>query len=682
MPIPLGTKGPQSKGWQRSREACVTDPETAEFLSANVGLAHAYSGTCAIDVDDMESARPWLLAHGVDIDALIAAPDSVGISSGRPGRAKLLYALEKPLRHVQPVRGLEFRCGTRAGTSVQDVLPPSIHPDTGLEYTWVYGDDFLGHWSAIPPLPPELLDLWKSLVAGTTVTASTPQTVRSANLGQARFWLGHHDPDEGYEKWVQVGMALHHETDGGLDGFELWNEWSARGSKYKGREDLDAHWRSFRADTDSPITVASLRVDTAAEDEEFAPITEAELEAANLPAPRQNDALRHVINTLTRDNDGRPRALISNLIPILSSEDLCGQRLAYDSFQDILVCAPRGTDLWRPIRDTDYTATRLWLETVGTFNPVTKDMVRDAIYYVAENHKMDTAQNWLHSLKWDGVKRITNFFPTYMGTIATPYEYAVGEYLWSALAGRVMEPGCQVDMAIILVGAQGIGKSRGVQALVPDPAFYAEVRLDEPDEAIARKIRGVLVGEIAELRGLHTSELDRIKAFITRTHEKWIPKYIEFATTFARRVVFIGTTNEQEFLVDEENRRWLPVRTSGVDVEAISRDREQLWAEALIMWLENGVHWRNAQTLAKGEQEEFRVSDNWEPLVEQWLKDHPLDEVKTHDVLSMGVGLDIRNVTRAQEVRVGRVLKRFGYERTLKRVAGKPTRIWVKVKKA
>ncbi len=83
-------------------------------------------------------------------------------------------------------------------------------------------------------------------------------------------------------------------------------------------------------------------------------------------------------------------------------------------------------------------------------------------------------------------------------------------------------------------------------------------------------MRGRLVAEIGELRGLNTKELESIKAFVTRTHENWIPKYREFATQFPRRLVFVGTTNEDEFLADKTgNRRWLPVEVSKVDVKAI-----------------------------------------------------------------------------------------------------------------
>ena len=118
VPIPDGLKGPSgpgTTGWNK-RKRCVL-PST---WRGNVGLAHAYSGTCAIDIDDLEHAAAFLKGHAIDLDVLLKAPDAVLISSGRPNRAKLLYRLAEPLpskKIIEKVDGLkqniiDFRCAT------------------------------------------------------------------------------------------------------------------------------------------------------------------------------------------------------------------------------------------------------------------------------------------------------------------------------------------------------------------------------------------------------------------------------------------------------------------------------------------------------------------------------------------------------------------------------------------
>lgn len=169
-----GSKGGGALEWN-TREHAITDGARLA-AGKNIGLLHAWSGTCAIDCDDYANAREWLLARGVSVDELLAADDAVQIRSGRPNRAKLLFAIPEDvealsLRSVQvqapeandagkhPV-WIEFRCATACGQkSVQDVLPPSIHPDTREPYTWGGSGD----WRELPTLPAALLSLWRSL---------------------------------------------------------------------------------------------------------------------------------------------------------------------------------------------------------------------------------------------------------------------------------------------------------------------------------------------------------------------------------------------------------------------------------------------------------------------------------------------------------------------------------------
>lgn len=675
VPIPQGLKGPVAKDWNK-REMCISDLDVAEHMDGNVGLAHAYSGTCCIDIDDMQPATEWLSARGIDIQTFINDPTAVRIDSGREGRAKLLYRLKRPLPSFK-LSGFELRCAARSGLTVQDVLPPSIHPVTGKPYAWAYGDELTGHWSNLPPLPDAILKVWQALITPST-KIEQPKTRKTVNLGLARELLFRHSPDVTYHEWVEAGMSLHHETKGSIDGLNLWDEWSARSEKYKGRADLENHWRSFK-DGDNPRTLNSLRTDQAATEDEFEAVKPEEVAKLILASPPLVPITAGDVKRLLKcDKSGYAMPILPNVITVLSAPNVYPHRLAYDSFKDVLVSTPIGEIEWQPVTDTYYTATRLWLENVAKFNPVSREMVRDAIYYIAEVNKMDTAQLWLSTLIWDRTPRVRDFLSKYMGTINGKYEKSVSMYIWTALAGRIMQPGCAADMVPILIGNQGLGKSTGIAAMVPDPDYFVEIRLDEADDVIARKMRGVLIGEIAEMRGLRTQDLERIKSFVTRKHEKWVPKYQEFATTFARRCIMMGTSNEDDLFMDTENRRWLPVRTTGVDVDAIKRDRDQLWAEALQIWIEEGIHWQKAEELGKAEHEEFKATDAWSPIIEQWLKDNPATGLKLHDVLTQAVGMDVRHINRSHELRAASCLRSAGYEKRTVRAGDKVHKVWVR----
>jgi len=177
--FPSTSKGPigsAAKGWNL-RENCVTR-ENADKLDkltgqCNVGLAHAYSGTCSLDIDDLFAAREWLAHHGVALDALYNADDSVTIESGRKNRGKLIYRLPKnmPQKKIASPNGgdmIDFRCAAANGNTVQDCLPPAYNPDAKAHYQW--GGD--GDYRNIPEIPQELLTLWQRQIDKPTETAT------------------------------------------------------------------------------------------------------------------------------------------------------------------------------------------------------------------------------------------------------------------------------------------------------------------------------------------------------------------------------------------------------------------------------------------------------------------------------------------------------------------------------
>jgi hypothetical protein len=253
VPIDAGTKGPTTPGWNK-RTRCVDSAEAAERITGNVGLAHAYSRTAALDVDNLAGAQEWLQTRQIDLQGLLQAEDAVRISSGRPGRGKLLFRLPAglaPLPTKKIAEGkttlLEFRCASASGATVQDVLPPSLHPVTGRPYVWEYGG-LLGHWTQLPVLPQSLLALWQELIGKTRDEPAEVKEPLGLGRRELRIMLSRLEPDTDYDEWLHVGMALHHETRGGEVGLELWDTWSSKGTKYQGHEDLAKRWENFKAE--------------------------------------------------------------------------------------------------------------------------------------------------------------------------------------------------------------------------------------------------------------------------------------------------------------------------------------------------------------------------------------------------------------------------------------------------
>jgi len=258
VPIQPGTKAPQGLGWNRPGAHLRSQADLPP--GHGIGLAHAYSGTMALDLDDWDAATTMLAMFGIDLQALYDAPDAVVIDSSNPGHGKLLYSmpfgLALPTRKISADKTIfELRCATADGLTVQDVLPPSVHPGTGQPYRWAGR----GHWSRLPMIPEALLNLWQSMNDAPVIEQAAPVT---ASWDEIRSAIEAISPDCSREDWITVGMALHYASvaDGDASkGLPIWDAWSSKSpAKYPGERAIQAQWRSFRADKGEKITTASL----------------------------------------------------------------------------------------------------------------------------------------------------------------------------------------------------------------------------------------------------------------------------------------------------------------------------------------------------------------------------------------------------------------------------------------
>lgn len=381
---------------------------------------------------------------------------------------------------------------------------------------------------------------------------------------------------------------------------------------------------------------------------------------------------------------GAPLATVGNVQLALRRPDVCGHQLGFDEFKGALMLKSNGGG-WRPLTDTDYTRLRVRLEE-RRFKPVGGEMTKDCVRLVGDEQRFDSAIDWANTLTWDGVPRVDTFFASYFSAEDTPYTRAVARYMWSAMGGRCLEPGCKADMAPVLIGMQGVGKSSAIELLAPIPESFTEVDLQRSDDENARKGRGKLIVELAELRGLQSRDAEGIKSWVSRRVEEWTPKYLEHTTRYKRRFVLIGTSNKDEFLDDETGeRRWLPLHVGVVDTTALAADRDQLWAEGLAMFRSGGVRWRDAYELAKAEHAKFKISDPWQELIAAWLACDDFTgpragaPVRLEEVMVSALGFKPGQIGRRDWVRAGKVMRSLGYEKKKREKNGQAGKVWILV---
>ncbi len=601
-------------------------------------------------------------------------------------------------------------------------------------------------WPSSDPVPPLLQEGRQKAAAGADalLVGSVPlATLRSAlaaipNDGDAA-------PD--YDEWRDIIFGLHHATGGSDEGLKLAIEFSARNPakhdekflrervwKYAGKRaggktvrTVTAKARKHGWQQDEADWFEALdgeQGDDGGADPFAAPAGAGAAGAggaggqgtAGQNAPGKTGEAGSVVAgagvgigpvapralpNFRRDKQGAILADAPNLHMAVGRSDLVGGLIGYDEFRDeLLIDRSEGGGQWQPFGDEDYFFVRVRLESIG-FKVIGREAIRDAVHAIATLNRFDSARLWLSGLQWDGTPRIARFLADYFGAEDSPYTTAVSLYLWTALAGRTMKGGVKADMVPIAVGSQGIGKSTGIEAIAPAVDYHGEISFAESEDDIARRMRGKQIIEFGELRGLHTKELEAIKAFISRTHEEWVPKFKEFATKYPRRCVFFGSTNQDEFLADPTgNRRWLPFDagiTGPVRVDLIREQRDQLWAEGKARFEAEGVLWQEAEQLAQAQHSRYEMRDQWADQVAQWLKTPgfggdicPSEKpfITTLEILCGALGFDVRNVSRREEMRLGSVMRHLGYERGRQLNSGsrtygwqKPTKVRVKVEK-
>ena len=379
---------------------------------------------------------------------------------------------------------------------------------------------------------------------------------------------------------------------------------------------------------------------------------------------------------------GRPAGLVSdgkggyaaskhNLMTALSTEDFCFDA-AFDEFLgEVLVREPE-SEQWRQLREDDFFNAALCLEG-RDFRSISTQNMREAILATAREQAFDSAKDWLNALPaWDGVDRVGPFLEQAFGVAPSEYATAISRYVWSALAGRVLHPGCECDMVPIAAGRQGAGKSTVVKAIVPFETGFGELNLASKEEDLFRQMKGRLVMELPELSGMRKRESEDLKRFVASTTNVWIEKHEKTKSIYPRRCIFFGTTNETAILNDPTgSRRWLPFECGTCNPQWVIDNRDQLWAQGAAMFKESGVHYEAAERLARDVHEDFRANDPWEVQISRWLEAPGLsgvapesrNAITTAEVMA-GLGIPTSQQTRAIEIRAGNALKALGYERT------------------
>lgn len=329
---------------------------------------------------------------------------------------------------------------------------------------------------------------------------------------------------------------------------------------------------------------------------------------------------------------------IENLLVILNNDPRVKDRIRMNTFENRIVIEGRlpwtidSPDRCQYWDDYDTASLLRYLERYKFYN-ISKQ-VEYAITITANEHSFHPVREYLTSLTWDGVPRVDTMLVDYLNAEDSEYTRTVTRKWVVAGVRRIMEPGCKFDNMLVLVGAQGLGKSYLARKLSKGWFTDTEIKPTggkEPLEAL----RGKWIVEWAELTGMKKAEIESIKSYISSQVDSYRPAYGRHVQDFKRQAIFLGSTNDTEFLRDTTgNRRFWPVKVKRQEEDPMKLFRDltdevvdQIWAEAMELNKAGETLYLTPEMSAKAEEIQVgHMEDNpWLGMVEGYL-DRPLPE--------------------------------------------------------
>jgi predicted P-loop ATPase len=581
----------------------------------------------------------------------------------------------------------------------------------------------LGRMEAIP-LPAIMVD------ADEEATCGEPWDAGPAEVDQARAKVAAMTPPPcgGSEcdaaLWL-VALVLHGYAVPELEAVEIAMTWAARSDhtpawarEQVARKVTDAMHgkvpRGFRIGMDDEDEFTPEDVEEfcapwsragAEPDDNDAPDVEPEPDApaaANPATPpaagepstkRQPQADMEWAERLLRTRKGEIRKCAENVRRVLTQDARFVGRFGFDDFMQRPVwrgAAPwvdRFPDAASVVKGTALVPVdiaRLGMEMSRIGFDASEKATSEGLMAVALQHRGHVVRDYLEGLKWDGVPRLDAWLVDYFGAVpdeedehievdASGETYSdavrvswVGRAWLVQAVRRVMEPGSHAKYVLCLEGAQDIGKSSALRALASPPWFMeSAIRIESghADMVFQRK----WIAELAEAALLRKASREALKAYLSIQTSTVEPKYANLSIDVARQIVFALTTNDRKYLNDPSGGvRFWPVHCHKADFAAIERDRDHLWAEAVVAFRtgESTVPVGVVAALSALAVSERAREDPWGPVIEDYIgRKNELSATDVSSLLEDALKIEPGRQTQYDRERLGDVLSALCFEK-------------------
>jgi len=307
-----------------------------------------------------------------------------------------------------------------------------------------------------------------------------------------------------------------------------------------------------------------------------------------------------------------------------------------------------------------------WFQNVAGVRGMKIEVVRGALATRAGENAFHPVIDYLMGVEWDRVPRLGSWLTSYLGAELSKYNENIGRMFLVSMVARVLSPGCQADHMMVLEGPQGILKSSACRVL--GGQWFSDHLPDiTSGRDVSQHLRGKWLIEVSEMHAMSRAEATLLKSFVSRSVEQYRPSYGRLEVHEPRQCVFVGTTNQDQYLKDPTGgRRFWPVRTgvSGrIELDLLAEYRDQLFAEAVDAYGDHVPHWPDQQLereLIKPEQSARYTGDIWEDKIEQFVAGR--SRVTVVDIASQKLGIADKDMRQDVNSRISAILRDLGWE--------------------
>lgn len=643
VPLPPRSKRPLTENWGN---LVISDPDEArryylEHPDHNLGVALGPSRVCSFDVDDLEATRLIFTEFGWNLDELCEQYPTIQGSPGGfrvmfrvPDGAQLQYhALRWP---KQDGSGHSVIWEIRAADTQQrqDVLPPSIHPDTGKPYIWLTRPSAA---AGLPPPPDYLLALWSNWDAlKPQLQAVCPWAKRERPTPPPRpvqrqgdsvidaYDQAHSIVDHlqryGYTRAGNRYLSPHSSTK--LAGVVVWEDtnraWihhasdplcSDESGQPVAPFDLFAHYEHQgdpRAAARAAAQLLGMTRQPAVQQRQPERIDPDTGEILTV-TPAGNVDLSPLPDVTSR---GKPLATIENFQAVVQRLGVTIRYNVISKDEEILIPGAQFSI------DNRANASLAWLISWCARFQMPTDKVGDFCTYLADQNPYNPAATWITSKPWDGRSRLAEFYSTITarGGDQSLKETLMRRWMLSAIAAAFEPEGVSAHGVLVLQGEQYLGKTKWFKSLVPSGMRLSQdgMMLRPEDRDSVKQVCSFWLVELGELDAtFRKSDIAQLKAFLTRDRDVLRRAYAKRESEYARRTVFFASVNPREFLHDATgNRRYWVVEAERIQHDH-QIDMQQVWAEFHALY-QAGESWfltADEMALLNKANEEFEVRD-------------------------------------------------------------------------